>query len=168
MVAKSEQLQIRVTPGQKAALKRHARAAGLDVSGYVLARVLPPEHDRFADLIRELGTTTDHRFVLAALHDFLMACPPMAFADALQPASFTIPVLAGLSPFLQNYVAAMVEQAADQKGLTPPSWVRDVPPLDTPNFAGALRSLRQYLLAVSPVPFKRRNLFVDATIGDRV
>ena len=168
MPAKSEQLQIRVTPQQKAALKRQARAAGLDVSTYVLSRVLPPERDRFADVLRELGTTADHRFVLAELHDFLVDCPPMEFANALQHAAFTTPSRAALSPFLQNYVAAMVEQSAQQKGLTPPAWVRDVPPLDTPYFAGGLRSLRQYLLAVSPVSFKRRNLFVDATIGDRV
>ena len=168
MAAKSEQLQIRVTPRQKAALKRQARAAGLDVSTYVLSRVLPPESDRFANLVRELGTTADHRFVLAELHDFLADCPPMAFADALQHAAFTTQSLAGLSPFLQNYVSAMVEESANQKGLMPPSWVRDVPPLDTPYFAVELRSLRQYLLAVSPVPFKRRNLFVDSTIGDRV
>lgn len=168
MVAKSEQLQIRVTPRQKAALKRRARAAGLDVSTYVLARVLPPECDRFADLVRELGTTADHRFALAALHDFLVDCPPMAFAEAVQSARVTTQSLAGLSPFLQNYVAAMVEQSASQKQMNPPLWVREVLPLDAPYFAGQLASLRQYLLAVSPVTFKRRNLFVDATVGDRV
>ena len=168
MAAKSAQLQIRVTPRQKAALKRQARAAGLDVSTYVLARVLPPERDRFADLLRELGSPADHRFALAELHDFLAASPPMVFAEALQQTAFTANALAGLSPLLQNYVAAMVEQSAAQKSLMPPVWVRDVLPLDAPYFAGALRSLRQYLLAVSPVPFKRRNLFVDATIGDRV
>lgn len=62
----------------------------------------------------------------------------------------------------------MVEQSALQKGLMPPAWVRDVPPLDLPYFAGELRSLRQYRLAVSPVAFKRRNLFVDTSIGGRV
>ena len=168
MAAKSEQLQIRVTPRQKAALKRQARAAGLDVSTYVLARVLPPERDRFADLLRELGSSADHRFALAELHDFLAGCPPMVFADALQQTAVTANALAALSPLLQNYVAAMVEQSAAKKGLMPPAWVRDVLPLDAPHFAGELRSLRQYLMAVSPVPFKRRNLFVDATIGDRV
>jgi hypothetical protein len=168
MAAKSEQLQIRVTPRQKAALKRQARAAGLDVSSYVLARVLLPERDRLAVLLRELGSSVDHRFALAEMHDFLADCPPMAFAEALQHSTLIVKALAGLSPFLQNYVAAMVEQAAAQKGQTPPLWVRDVQPLDAPYFAGELRSLRQYLLAVSPVPFKRRNLFVDATIGDRV
>ena len=167
MIAKSEQLQIRVTPHQKAALKRHARAAGLDVSTYVLARVLPPESDRFAELIRALGAADDHRFVLAELHDLLVACPSTAFTEALQRASFSAQSLGGLSALLQNYVAAMVEEAANQKSVTPPAWVRDVLPLETPYFATTLRGLRQHLLASSPVPFKRRNLFVDSTVGDR-
>jgi hypothetical protein len=168
MPAKSQQLQIRVTPRQKAALKRQASAAGLDVSTWVLARVLPPERDRFTELLHALTSSADHRFVLAELHDFLADCPPIAFTDAVQHPTRTAPSLTGLSPFLQNYVAAMVEVAANQKGLKPPTWVRDIPPLDAPHFAVELRSLRQYLLAVSPVPFKRRNLFVDATIGARV
>lgn len=168
MAAKSGQLQIRVTPRQKAALKRQARAAGLDVSTYVLSRVLPPERDRLADLLRDVESSTDHRFALAELHDFLSSCPPMAFEEALQQTTSTTHVLEKLSPLLRNYVAAMVEHAAAQKSLMPPVWVRDIVPLDAPHFAGGLGSLRQYLLAVSPVPFKRRNLFVDATIGDRV
>ena len=42
MTRKSEQIQIRVTPHQKAALKRRAKHAGQDVSSYVLSRTLPP------------------------------------------------------------------------------------------------------------------------------
>ena len=54
MSMKSEQLQIRVTPRQKVALKRSAAAAGVDVSTYVLSRVLPPSHDRFAEILSAL------------------------------------------------------------------------------------------------------------------
>ena len=93
---------------------------------------------------------------------------PIAFAEALQQAAVITRALSDLSLFQQNYLAAMVEQAAAQRGVEPPAWVRDVPPLETPYFASGLRTLRQYLMAVSPVPFKRRNLFIDATIGDRV
>lgn len=73
-----------------------------------------------------------------------------------------------LSPFLQNYVAAMVEQAAHKKSLAPPDWVRDIEPLSVPWFATPLSSLRMHLLRAAPVPFKRRNLFVDAAVGGRV
>ncbi|MBL0172086.1 MAG: DUF1778 domain-containing protein [Gemmatimonadaceae bacterium] len=163
MFAKSAQLQIRVTPRQKAALKRHANAAGLDVSSYVLARVLPVESDRFAVIIRAMAIAADHRFALAELNDFLHRCAPIAFGEAVARAS-----LGALSPFLQNYVAAMVEQAAGQKHVPPPSWTREVLPLDAPHFATPLRSLRMHLLRSAPVAFKRRNIFVDAAVGDRV
>jgi hypothetical protein len=76
--------------------------------------------------------------------------------------------LRGLSPYVQNYVAAMVELAAHQKGVASPGWVREVPPLDEPHFATALGGLRLHLLQVSPVPFKRRNIFIDSSLGGRV
>ena len=70
--------------------------------------------------------------------------------------------LRGLSRYVQNYVAAMIELAAHQKGVAAPGWVREVPPLEEPHFATALGGLRLHLLQVSPVPFKRRNIFVPA------
>jgi len=163
MPAKTQHLQIRVTPRQKAALKRLAAAAGRDVSGYVLSRLVPPEHDRFAEILRALAGGADHRFALAELNDLLEACAPVAFADAVARAG-----LGGLSEYLRNYVAAMVEQAASRKGVVPPAWTRDVAPLDTPRFATPLRSLRMHLLRAAPVPFKRRNIFVDSSVGARV
>lgn len=41
----------------------------------------------------------------------------------------------------------MVEQAATQKSLIPPAWVREILPLYPLYFAGERRSLRHYLLA---------------------
>jgi hypothetical protein len=73
-----------------------------------------------------------------------------------------------LSPYLQNYLAAMVELASQQKGVAPPAWTRNVEPLEEPHFATELPGLRLHLLRSAPVAFKRRNLFVDASIGDRV
>jgi hypothetical protein len=125
MPVKTRQLQIRVSPEQKAALKRQAHAAGIDVSTYVLARVLPPPSDRFAAILRDVRNDANHRFALAELNDFLHACPPGAFGDAVNHAA-----LHALSPYLQNYVAAMVEQAAAQKDVPPPAWVRDIVPLE--------------------------------------
>jgi hypothetical protein len=107
MPPKSQQLQIRVTPLQKSALRRHARAAGLDVSAYVLSRLLPPDEERFAEILRALRVDGDERFALAELNDFLASRVPTQLAAAVARAT-----LGGLSPFLQNYVAAMVEQAA--------------------------------------------------------
>jgi hypothetical protein len=43
-----------------------------------------------------------------------------------------------------------------------------VAPLDEPWFAVPLESLRPHLLRVSPVPFKHRILFIDASTSARV
>lgn len=168
MATKTQQLQIRVSARQKAALKHQANAAGLEVSSYVLAKLLPANDGRAATILRALADDEDRSFALAALNDLLFKCPPIAFADAVSATVFTTVAMNKLTPFLQNYVAAMIEQAAYQKRVVPPSWLRDIAPLRLPYFASSLRSLRQYLIAASPVPFKRRNLFVDAAIGDRV
>jgi uncharacterized protein (DUF1778 family) len=163
MPGKTAQLQIRLTPQQKATLKRLARAAGTDVSRYVLSRLLPAGEDRFADLVRAIHSTEQRRYSLAELNDFLHALAPIAFSDAVANGE-----VMALTPYWQNYVAAMVEQAAAAKQVEPPAWVRDVAPLDAPVFATSLKSVRMHLLRAAPVPFKRRNIFVDASIGARV
>lgn len=167
MAAKGEQLQIRISAPQKAELKRRAAAAGMDVSSYVLSRALPSAADRFAKILSALASAEDHRYALAALNDVLADCPSINFATTVALTATSQRSFAKLSPFLQNYVAAMVEQAASQKGMSPPDWVRDIEPLAEPWFASALRSLQPLLLVTAPVVFKRRNLFVDATIGGR-
>lgn len=165
MTAKSQQLQIRVTPAQKAALKRLAHSAGQDVSAYVLSRALPEPRLRFGEIVRALGDADEPRYALAALNDLLAGLPRGRLGGALGAPP---PELWDLSPLLRNYVAAMVEQACDRAELPAPSWVRDVPPLEEPHFAVPLERLRLHLLRAAPVPFKRRNIFVDAGVGDRV
>ena len=163
MSPRTQQLQIRVTPREKSALRRRARAAGLDVSAYVLARALPDVTWPVPGIIEALRDGTGRRFALAELNDALSALAPFELAAAAD----TIDVR-GLDSLWQNYVAAMVEQAARTKGVRPPPWTRDVVPLGRPHFATTLRSLRGYLLRVAPVAFKRRNIFVDASVGARV
>lgn len=162
-MSKSQQLQIRVTSAQKSALRRLAGRAGLDMSSYVLARALPQAGARFRELVGALTREENMRFTLAALHDLLAEIAPAEFRDAVAEVD-----LEGLSPFLRNYVAAMVEHAASRKGQTPPPWVRGVEPMDEPYFAVPFPRLRPHLLRSAPVAFKRRNLFVDSTVGDRV
>ncbi len=163
MAGKTEQLQIRIAPAQKAALKRLARSAGVDVSTYVLDRVLPAAANRFADLVAALQNSENRRPVLAELNDFLTSCPPGELA-----ASTGSVTLDRLTPFDRNYVAAMVEHTATRLGVNQPAWAAGVAPLDEPWFASPLRSLRGHLLRSSPVAFKRRNLFIDSTVGARV
>ncbi len=163
MAARSEQLQIRLTLAEKTALKRRARAAGQDVSAYVLSRTLPPEADRVGAIVAALRDVTNRKFALAALNDSLSSLTPIEFSDAVA----RIDVRA-LSPLLQNYVAAMVEHAASSKRVAAPEWTVAVVPLDEPFFATDLKKLRLHLLRVAPVAFRRRNIFADSTIGARV
>lgn len=118
---------------------------------------------RFAALLEALRAGGQHRFVLAELNDLLAGLTSGELCGAAEHAD-----LSGLSPYLRNYVAAMVELAAHQRDVPPPAWVRDVEPLETPHFATPLAGLRLHLLRTAPVPFKRRNIFIDSSIGDRV
>lgn len=163
MPNKSHQLQIRVTAEQKAQLKALAKNAGVDVSSYVLTRALPPRGLRFQAILDSLMADESDRYHLAALNDFLSALAPDDFTEAVKGGDAT-----GLSAFTANYVSAMVEHAATRAGLAPPAWTARVPTLEAPYFATPLKSLRPHLLRVAPLPFRRRNLFVDSSLGDRV
>jgi uncharacterized protein (DUF1778 family) len=165
MAPKTEQLQIRVTPLQKAALKRLAEGAGQDVSTYVLSRALPEAGQRFAELVRALAGNTETSLLLAELDDLLS---PLMGRQLSEAVALVPRELEDLSSYVQNYVAAMVEHACQRRDQRPPLWVMDVAALDEPHFATTLRSLRPYLVRASPVVFKRRNIFVDAGIGARV
>jgi hypothetical protein len=158
--AKSAQLQIRVSPGEKAAIQRAARRAGMDMSAYVLARVLPASARRFQDLTA--ACREGERFALAELNSWLAGLGAGEIQDAIAS-----PPASGLTPYLANYIAAMVEYACARQGVPPPAWTRAIPPLAEPVFGSALMSLRLHLLTRSPAPFRRRNIFIDATVGDR-
>jgi len=160
---KTAQLQIRLSPTQKALVKRRATAAGLDISSYVLSRVAPDSALRFAEILSELREPGRERFALASFSDLLAELPANEFRLAL---AGLVPT--GLSTRLQNLIAAMVEHAAAQEGAPPPAWACEIMPLESPWFATNLKKLRAHLLRVSPVAFRRRNLFVDSTVGDRV
>jgi hypothetical protein len=160
---KTAHLQIRLSPPQKAALKRRAARAGQDLSTYVLQRVLPSAASDLQHLIDELAQADVASFGLAAIHDLLTGLGPAELSAAVEGAD-----LHALPPLERNQLAAMVEQATHGAGVPPPAWCGDVEPLAMPWFAAPLRSLRPHLLRASPVAFRRRNLFVDTTLGGRV
>ena len=163
MGAKTGQLQIRISPAQKAALRKRAHAAGSGVSAYVLATLFPEPAGQVGELVRALATAKDRQPVLAELNDALTTITAAEFATAVSNVD-----LSRLTPYLANYVAAMVEQAAAIKRVAAPAWTAVVAPLPEPAFATPLASLRLHLLTHAPAAFKRRNIFVDSTIGDRV
>ena len=159
---KSDQIQIRLSPAQKAAIRREARRAGLDMSAYVLARLLPVPARRFQDLTEACADAQDAPFALAELNSWLASLG----AGELKNAVSSPP--ARLAPFLANYVAAMVEYACAKNGVAPPLWLGATSPLAEPVFGSTLMSLRLHLLTHSPAPFRRRNIFIDASVGSRV
>lgn len=72
-------------------------------------------------------------------------------------------------PETDAYLAALVESLCQESGLQPPAWTQQPGYfLKRPWFAGSLESLKAILLAESPAPFRRRNLFVSANALHRV
>lgn len=161
---KTSQLQIRVSPEQKARLRRLAARAGQDVSSYVLARALPaPPRLQFEAAVRALRDDEKRRYAFAEIADLLRADTLTALQIELEPAG-----VGGLSTLASNYLAALVEQACVERGAPIPAWTGAIAPLPTPWFASDFRSLRALLLTTSPPAFKRRNLFVDPGVAGRV
>ncbi len=160
---KSEQLQIRIGPADKARIRDRAAEAGMTVSDWVLRQALPPLEQQFRANVEALAANPDRRsFAFAAIHDFLAG---LAGSELAQ--SVSNPPGVDLPPFEANYLAAMIEYAAASKGVSPPRWTSAVPPLPEPWFGTSLKSLRLHLLTRSPPPFRRRNLFIDSSIGQR-
>ena len=160
---KTEQLQVRVSSEQKRLLQKRAGAAKMSVSEWVLSCALAKERTQFESITRNLTQTCDPSYAFASLHDLLKQLDPGEFETTLGA-----PPSAHLDEKTKAIIAAMIEQAAVQKKATPPAWVLDTPALSQPYFASELCSLRLYLLQNSPPPFRRRNLFVDSSIGTRI
>ncbi len=160
---KTSQLQIRVTPRQKAELRRLANAAGTDVSAFVLQRALPDRAVELQSLIDRLAISDAPSYDLAALNDRLSSLSPAEFEQVTGPLD-----VRRLPSWRAAYVASMIEHAACLKRVAPPAWTSRVGPLDRPFFASQLRAVRLHLLARSPPAFRRRNIFVDSTVGDRI
>lgn len=160
---RSEQLQLRVSPAEKAAIRRAAEHAGMDLSAYVLTRALPPPAMRLQACIEDCAGPAPPGFALAELNTLLTSWTGPELRDAI-----AVPPTTALPPFLSNYVAAMIELACERRSVRVPGWVRAVEPLPEPAFGSTLKSLRLHLLTRSPPPFRRRNIFIDSTLGDRV
>jgi hypothetical protein len=114
----------------------------------------------FARLAREVAVAGRIGYPLAELNDLLTSADRQAIESLPEPA---IP-----DPYRLNYVTAMVELAAHRAGTVAPLWATRVQPLDAPVFIDPSLSLRAHLLTASPVPFRRRNIFIDSSLGDRV
>ena len=156
MSGRTSQLQIRVTPDEKAALKRLARAAGESVSRYVLTRVLPSaelEIARLMDRCREPGPGLNQ--ALQELSEVLQELSGLDLTHGVPRPDPDLP------PVTANRIAALVETAANRKGAEAPAWVAEVPALERPSFRWALVSLKPHQMRRAPVALKRRNVLLD-------
>jgi len=160
---KAEQLQIRVSRAQKRAIREQARKAGMSMSDWVLAKVVPPVQEQFQSLLVALAGSDVPSYEFAELLEFLGSLGAHEYELAVIE-----PPRAQLNPYWSNYVAATIEHTAAMKSVPAPFWTRDVPPLEEPAFGSDLQSVRCYLLTHSPPAFSQRNIFIDSTVGDRV
>ncbi len=160
---KSTQLQIRLSPSDKRRIEAQAKLAGMPVSSWVLARLLPHSAMKFRDLYQQLATSDTAAFLYAEFNDFLSGLDASDFATAVVQRPDT-----PLDAERANYLAAMIEHTAAQLDVEPPAWTRDIAPLREPMFTSSLLSLRLHLLVHGLPAFKRRNLFVDSSVGARV
>jgi hypothetical protein len=160
---KNSQLQIRVSAKEKLSLKQRAKQAGCDVSSWVLRKLFPAFSTRFEAVVTALNETSDYSYAFAELHDLLAQSSALELKE-LGDYPITLPDDA----FKANYIAAMVEHAASQRSLAPPHWTLNLPTLTRPYFASDLKTLRLLLLRDSPPAFKRRNIFIDSSVGARI
>jgi hypothetical protein len=159
---KTAQLQIRVSAAQKGAIQRAAQRAGMGMSNYVLSRVLSVPATQFQDTVTRCAGH-ESRFGLAELNALLSTLPAGELREAI-----AAPPAVSLTPLLANTIAAMVELACARRGIALPVWTVGIEPLPEPAFGSALQGVRLHLLKSSPASFRRRNLFIDATLGDQI
>src|SRR5579883_1727374 len=138
---RNEQLQIRVSAAEKAAIRRAAQQAGLDMSAYVLGRTLPVAAMQFQSCIEDCAGPAPPSFGLAELSTLLTSWTANELRDAI-----AAPPAVALTPYLSNYIAAMIEQACERRSVRVPGWVRAIEPLRDPAFGSTLKSLRLHLL----------------------
>src|SRR5688572_5322504 len=113
MKPKTAQLQVRVTAAEKAAIQRLAKEAGMDMSAYVLSRVLSAPAARFADCIEACKDSESASYGLAELNSFLSSLSASELRDAVA----ALPALK-LPGYVANYIAAMVEYACQRRGVS--------------------------------------------------
>lgn len=160
---KTKQLQIRVSPSEKAAIRRAAKRSGMRMSDWVLSKVLSAGQEKFQQLVNELSEAEKPSYIIAELNEMLNALPREEFQRVVSEGP-----PARLTSYWENYVAAMVEHAAMRKNATVPVWIKKVQSLEEPIFGSSLDSLRLHLLTNSPPAFRGRNIFIDSSVGDRV
>lgn len=82
--------------------------------------------------------------------DFRREGGPDAFLSAFAPKDDRLDALA----------AATAEELCKEKGIEAPSWIEAIGPCHDPWFVSGLENLKAIALVESPLPFRRRKIFV--------
>ena len=162
---KSEYIQIRVSEHEKKTIKTAAYEAGLDMSAYILGHLDIDLTSQWESLLANLqgSKSEDLHYPWAAIIDFLTPLNANQFQHLFQSAHKW-----ALSPENLNYLAATVERKALNLGISAPKWLLDIPPCANPYFADETPKLKLYLLLHGDPVFRRRNIFIDSSIGGRI
>ncbi len=135
----------------------------MGVSEWVLSHVQSDSRRRLQLLLDDIAGPESEAYALAEVNDLLSRMRKSELELTIRD-----PLVLPAGAQMQNQIAAMIELAAHRCGAVVPRWVHDIPALEKPAFATSLAGLRLHLLTHSPPPFRRRNLFVDSSLGDRV
>ncbi len=160
---KDEFLQIRLSSKQKEIIRGAAKNAKTDMSSWVLAKIINNQSEEFLKVVEKLVSSQKQSYNYAEIHDLLMKLDNNVFSKTVE-----FSPTKELNSFQLNYIAAMVEQRAMQLSEKAPSWCSDIKSLEAPCFGTSLKSLNLYLLLNSPLAFRKRNIFIDSTVGQRV
>lgn len=149
-----------MTNQEKRIIERCAQKARMGMSEWVLVQILPSKKEEFQRLLRALQRSLKKSYALAEIHDLFQTLSTIEFEQMVAD-----PPRVRLELYWENYLAAMIEYAANQREIDPPSWIKEIKPLDHPVFGTDLQSLRLYLLTHTPLCFRNRNIFIGASVG---
>jgi uncharacterized protein (DUF1778 family) len=163
---KTTQVQIRLSFEQKESIRLAAERAGLDMSQWILSKIFSQPKARLLDILTQLKSVQHNKersYVLNDFNAFLSSLDAQSLHDACGEDHKI-----KLDDLMANYVAAMIERAYFVKNLPSPKWLAEFDGVAEPFFASSIQAVRMHLLISSPPSFRRRNLFVDSSIGDLV
>lgn len=152
---KSETIQIRVSKAEKEKLKKLSQVHKMCVSEFILSNLLTDISAYEVRQLYELIAKGENRVLsLFNLRNKLKKISP-AFWDG---AVGIVPDF--LDPFSLAYVASTIEELSYIRGLSYPEWCTGIKALSEPYIGSDQETMNFYILVNSPVPFKRRNIFL--------
>jgi transcriptional regulator with XRE-family HTH domain len=83
-----------------------------------------------------------------------------AFRSAKNPTYYIQQAPQNLAPKMMALLSATVEILCEEKSISPPQWCTQIKDLPEPWFVSGVEYLKPMALVESPLPFRKRNIFV--------